>query len=203
MRHCFALLCVLAIASCSRTEPPASDESAEPTAGAEQTAEPTEAETPPTPVVAESDEVPTEEPAVPAEPAGEPSAEPNAPEVGAAPAAPLGAESCAGELNRALMAREIVDREPAGTAGPFSANGEPLYLFAEFNNATDADRIYTIRWHHDGTPDVFTQTMTAGISPSWRTWARHRIAERQTGEWRLEVVSPEGCIAGTVAFQAE
>jgi hypothetical protein len=110
---------------------------------------------------------------------------------------------CSAELNRALMARAIVEREPDGTAGPFEANGESLYLFAEFHNGTAGDREYTFRWHHDGTETPFTQTMAVGVSPRWRTWARHRIAESQTGDWRVEVVSPEGCVAGTVAFRAE
>ena len=200
MRHCPALLAACALAACSPSEDPDQPGSAPPRALEEQSPE-TDPE--PSSQIARAEEPVVSGEAVPDEPRPAAEAPPSEPLVD--PAVPVHAHAagCAAEVNRAIMARSIVDREPADTQGPFDANGDSLYIFAEFNNATQADQEYELRWHHDGTDAVFTQTMTAGISPTWRTWARHRIAPQQSGQWRVEVVSPAGCVATTVEFQAQ
>lgn len=113
------------------------------------------------------------------------------------------AASCGPSINRALMAREVLEREPVGTAGPFSADGEPIYLFAEFDNRAGPDSEVTLRWRHDASEHVFEQQMDVGVSPSWRTWARHRIAPSRTGAWAVDIVGPDDCVTRTVAFTAE
>lgn len=130
-------------------------------------------------------------------------------EVASEPAATDGIEApsvadggCRLTVNRALMAREVVDREPSGTSGPFAADGEPLYFFAEFDNRDGPETHVTLRWSHPDTEHEFTQTMSVGVSPAWRTWARHRIATSRVGAWKVEVLGDGGCRATAVEFQA-
>ncbi len=106
---------------------------------------------------------------------------------------------CAGMVNRALIARRIEAREPVDTHGPFEADGEPVHVFMELNNP-DVEATMTVRWFHDGSRHQFGQTITAGVSPSWRTWVRHRIQPEQTGRWRVQVLAPGECLAAELSF---
>lgn len=119
------------------------------------------------------------------------------------PAPPTEPAACAGEIVRGVVAQDVQEREPVGAAGPFHADGEPTYVFLEVNNPDGPEKEYTLRWTYSGTDAApFTQTISAGVSPTWRTWARHRIREGQTGAWTVEVLNPDGCVAHTVAFEA-
>ncbi len=199
MRTVPVLLLVFAFAAaCSRGSEPASepspDESAEAAEPSEESAETPSPEPPPEPEEAD--------PGPPAELEGIAEAQQaegtNAPSEEA-----TGDSACAGEIIRAVVAQGIEEREPVGAEGPFLANGEPTYVFLEVNNPDGPEKEYTLRWHYSGSDAApFSQNMTAGVSPSWRTWARHRLREGQTGAWSVEIVNPDGCTARTVSFEA-
>lgn len=108
---------------------------------------------------------------------------------------------CGSMLNRSLVARSIENREPVGTRSPFEADGEPVHVFMELNNP-NTEATMTVRWFHDGSQHRFGQTITAGVSPSWRTWVRHRILPEQTGRWRVQIFAPGECLAGELSFDA-
>jgi hypothetical protein len=120
------------------------------------------------------------------------------------PATTLGEDAaypCGAMITRAAIARSIREREPVGTQGPFEANGEPVHVFLELNNPNTEARM-TVRWFHDGSQHQFGQDITAGVSPSWRTWVRHRILPEQTGTWRVDVFAPGECLAARLRFDA-
>ena len=183
LRIATAMAIGLVLGACDRPPEPASSAGADP-ASPEREASP-EPEASPAPV-----------PVREADPARDPQiADPATPAV-------LGedvAYPCAEMVNRAVVARRIEDREPVGTQGPFEANGEPLHVFLELNNPNTEARV-TVRWFHDGTQHQFGQDITAGVSPSWRTWVRHRILPEQTGRWRVEVFAPGECLAARLQF---
>ena len=112
------------------------------------------------------------------------------------------ASPCGNTIRRAVVARGVEAREPVGTEGPFPASGEPLYVFMEVNNP-DTELVLEVRWFHDASGHQFGQRVTAGVSPRWRTWVRHRVQPTQAGEWRVEVRTPGGCLAAALTFAAE
>jgi hypothetical protein len=149
------------------------------------------------PEVAEPAEIPPVEQAVEPAPSPEAIAEP----VALVPA--VDETICAGEIVRAVVAHDVQEREPVGTDGPFRADGEPTYVFMQVNNPDGPEKEYTLRWLYSGSDAApFTQSITAGVSPMWRTWARHRIREGQVGTWTVEIINPDGCVAETVSFEA-
>lgn len=148
----------------------------------------------------EASPAPAARPATPSTPALAP------PAAGGSPAddgsAADDASPCGATIRRATIARGVEAREPVGTHEPFEATGEPLYVFLEVNNP-DAEMELRVRWFHDASDHRFGQTITAGVSPRWRTWVRHRVQPSQTGEWRVEVFTPGECLATRLRFRAE
>ena len=112
------------------------------------------------------------------------------------------ASPCGSTIRRAVVARGVEAREPVGTESPFPASGQPLYVFMEVNNP-DTELVLEVRWFHDASGHQFGQRVTAGVSPRWRTWVRHRVQPTQAGDWRVEVRTPGGCLAAALTFAAE
>lgn len=112
-------------------------------------------------------------------------------------------EGCPMTLNRLLLARAIEDREPAETQAPFEASSDyALYVYMDLNNRGGPDHQAVITWRHAATQHENTQTMDIGSSPNWRTWVRHRLGSRRAGSWVVEVAMEDGCVLGSLAFDA-
>ena len=104
-------------------------------------------------------------------------------------------------LNRAVAAREIQNREPLNTEGPFTADGERLYIYLDVCNPTGEHQELTVTMHHLDRDRQVTQTVDVGPSRRWRTWVYHRMRSSQAGDWRVEVRAPDGSLLSEMSFQ--
>ncbi|MED5526213.1 MAG: DUF2914 domain-containing protein [Pseudomonadota bacterium] len=90
-------------------------------------------------------------------------------------------------LDRALVCRDVVQREPVGILDGKQLPGgvDQLVLFTEVSGAA-GEKIHH-RWYLNGQlqSDV---ALPVGAN-HWRTWSQKHV---QPGQWRLEVLSEDG-----------
>ncbi len=159
---------------------PAEEQAVEPAAkpAEEQTAEP----------AAE----PTEQEAT--EPVEEPAAKP-AEEQTAEPAAKQAQDL---EITRAAICRQVAEREPVDAGTSFEPTVEKLYCFTHVTGAQDATEIYHVWYFAETERAVVTLKVN---SASWRTYSSKIIQPHEIGDWRVDVLGPEGDMLKTVHFK--
>lgn len=110
-------------------------------------------------------------------------------------------EPCLVWANRALMATGLSRREPVGTDGPFTANGEPLVVFMDFANSTGVSQEVTVVWTHGESGVTHIDTTEAGTGSRWRTWVERPFALDELGPWTVQLVDAERCQIADVSFE--
>jgi len=103
-------------------------------------------------------------------------------------------------LTRIVAARQVEDREPVDTEGPFVGDGERVYIVMEFQNPRRSEQTVTLDWHFVDRDRQSTQTVDVGASSRWRTWVYRRLTHRTVGNWHVEVKSDDGTVLGQVDF---
>ena len=109
---------------------------------------------------------------------------------------------CDLSLNRLLLTKEIKDREPLTVSTTFPADGNPVFVFMDINNAKGPKQDMEINWTHPQSNHSYTQTIPAGVSPRWRTWVKHRIPKKKKGTWKIKVFTQD-CKVGEIDFKAQ
>ena len=100
----------------------------------------------------------------------------------------------------AVAAREVVDRNPVDTDGPFVANGDPVYIHLTIDNSAGPEQEVTVQWNHLDTENQMTRNLQVGQSRRWRTWAYHRMRPSQVGDWRVLILDAQGCVLAQLDF---
>jgi len=151
----------------------------------EQTAEPTTEQAVDKPVAAEKAEEPT------AKPTAKPVAAEKAEEAAPKPAVDL-------EITRAAICRQVVEREPVDAGTSFEPPVEKLYCFTHITGAQDATEIYHV-WYFAETERAVVKLKVNSVS--WRTNSSKIIQPHEIGDWRVDVLGPEGDILKSVNFK--
>lgn len=106
-------------------------------------------------------------------------------------------------LRRLVVAHDVENREPVGSAEPFEADGEPIFAFIEMANGSDeAQRILVTFEREDGRAVGPISLEIPANAPRWRTWARSSWL-RRPGSWTAVVRTEEGEILQSVQFEIE
>lgn len=118
-------------------------------------------------------------------------ATPVAEEPTTATAAPLAASAEQGadpRIARQLLTAAINNREPVGQLnGPLAAP-VVVYFFNELKEMQGEQVSH--RWYRD---DQLVRERTINVGAvRWRTWSRHEIGDKATGQWRVELVDSSG-----------
>lgn len=111
------------------------------------------------------------------------------------------AEPCLVRANRAVLATRMNGREPGDTDGPYTANGEPLYMFVDLANTTGVSQELTVVWRQQESGASFVDLLEAGPGSRWRTWAERPLPLDQIGPWVVQVVDAERCLIDEVSFR--
>ena len=114
---------------------------------------------------------------------------------------PTRRDPCLVRLNRVIMALSVHRREPRGTEGPFTANGEPIYVFLDFVNTSGSRQRVRVYWRHAATSTQHTDRVEVGTGVRWRTWAARPLTLDRLGEWSVQVVDSGGCLIEEVEFE--
>lgn len=107
---------------------------------------------------------------------------------------------CLLTANRATMATAVERREPRGTEGPFTANGEPIYAYLDAANGTGVEQSLTFRWRQKDTGSTYFDEATVGPSSRFRTWADRALPLDQLGPWVVQLLDADRCLIAQMEF---
>jgi len=102
------------------------------------------------------------------------------------------------EIARAAICRNVVDREPVDAGTSFEAPVGKLCCFTHVTGAQGATEIYHV-WSF-GESERAVVKLQVGAS-SWRTYSSKIIQPREIGEWRVDVLGPEGDVLKALHFE--
>lgn len=104
-------------------------------------------------------------------------------------------------VKRFVVAQGIREREPVMSDGAHSANGTPVYAFAELANENASDTRVRITFERKGSSDrVGNVTLSVpGRVGRFRTWGQTRFV-REAGTWEAVLWSETGKELGRAAF---
>jgi hypothetical protein len=94
---------------------------------------------------------------------------------------------------RLLVARDVSEREPVGTASEFAVSDTShLFAFMEVSNERGETTDVTVAWVDSATGKTErSYDLTIGASKRWRTWAR-AAAPKQPGAWSIVLTDDSG-----------
>lgn len=102
------------------------------------------------------------------------------------------------EVSRMAICTNIVDREPVEEGERFQVSVGRLYAFTQVLGAKDFVEIGHV-WYFN---DVERARITLPVrSASWRTYSSKIIQPFEIGDWRVDVVDPQGEVLKSVSFQ--
>ncbi len=98
------------------------------------------------------------------------------------------------------ICKDIKDREPVEIGDVFPNDIGKLYCFTRAGSL-ERSKIKHI-WYLEGEKRA-ELSLTIGASPSWRTRSSKNVRTVDYGNWKVEVVGPNGDILKTVNFVVE
>jgi len=102
------------------------------------------------------------------------------------------------EITRAAICRQVVEREPVDAGISFEPPVEKLYCFTHITGAQDATEIYHV-WYFVESERAVVKLQVK--SSSWRTCSSKIIQPHEIGDWRVDVLGPEGDMLKSVHFK--
>jgi hypothetical protein len=103
-------------------------------------------------------------------------------------------------ITEMTISKGIQDREPVDAGDLFPNNIGKLYCFTR-SSASEETSIKHV-WYREGEKRA-ELSFAIGVSPSWRTSSSKIIRPVDFGNWKVEVVGPDGEILKTVEFVVE
>ncbi len=98
----------------------------------------------------------------------------------------------------AVVATDVVDREPVGADSAFAADVGRVWCWTRVTGAPEMGTTLHHVWIRDG-EELADVELTIGGS-SWRTWSNKAIPPEWAGAWRVEIRDAEGTVLETVSF---
>lgn len=122
------------------------------------------------------------------------------------PAPALGPELHARDglsLERLVVARDVIDREPVGSGARFEAGEGRIYAFVEAANHREGEADLQVTFEGPGARSVGHVALTIPANvPRWRTWAYSRLID-EPGEWHAVVRTTDGEVLGRTRFHVD
>jgi len=94
----------------------------------------------------------------------------------------------------------VEERAPAGVDTVFSNDVEKLYCFTKISGAVDTTSISHVWYLNDEEKAKVDLSVKA---KSWRTWSSKRIANDWIGNWKVDVVTANGDVLVSKAFEVK
>jgi hypothetical protein len=102
------------------------------------------------------------------------------------------------EIATAAICREVVDHEPVDAGTSFEPTVGKLCCFTHVMGAQGATVIYHI-WNFAEHERAVVELRVNGAS--WRTYSSKIIQPHEIGDWRVDVLGPEGDVLKVVHFE--
>ena len=106
-------------------------------------------------------------------------------------------ETLSAQVAQMAICRSVENREPVGAAENFEASVGRLYCFTNIVGAPTPIEI-THAWYYGDTERALVSLSVR--SPNWRTYSSKNIMAQEVGQWRVDVIGPEGEVLKTQTF---
>jgi hypothetical protein len=107
-------------------------------------------------------------------------------------------EAQAFEVQRFVVARDVVDQEPVGVSQSFPVTVGTVYAFLEAGSV-EADTVVSFVWLHMG-QELARVDIPLKESPRYRTWSSKRLGGR-TGAWTVRLLDSQGEVLAETSFE--
>lgn len=101
------------------------------------------------------------------------------------------------EVTRAVVATDVVDREPVGEAESFAAAVGQVYFYTVLEGDFPETRLEHV-WLRDGEEVARVPLTVRG--PRWRTWSSKSIPAEWAGDWEVQLVDEAGNVMESASF---
>lgn len=92
----------------------------------------------------------------------------------------------------------VEDRMPQGADSAFSADIGRVYCFTALKNSGESDKVTHVWYYEEKEMARVELTVKAA---AWRTWSSKRILPSWKGEWRVDILSPDGNVIESRRFE--
>jgi hypothetical protein len=100
-------------------------------------------------------------------------------------------------VDEIVFCAAIKDKQPTGVADTFPSDIYGVYCYTRLVGAAGPTSVKHV-WYRGGAR-VTAKTLAVRASP-WRTWSLREMPEEWKGEWRVDVVSPDGEVLASRKF---
>ena len=97
----------------------------------------------------------------------------------------------------ATLTTGVLDRQPVDNLTTVDADVRRIYLWTRVVGAEGEVQLEHVWYRGD---DEMARVPLRISGSNWRTWSSKNIEPSWTGEWRVEVVGPDGTVLETVKF---
>jgi hypothetical protein len=110
---------------------------------------------------------------------------------------PIPADAQGLTVEKAVICRKIVNRDPVDAGKSFSVSVGKLFCFTKIVGAHQPTEITHV-WYFDGT-ERDRINLSVGGSP-WRTYSSKRLRPEEVGTWHVDVLDTGGNILDRLTF---
>jgi hypothetical protein len=103
-------------------------------------------------------------------------------------------------VDRMAFCAAVRDRAPIGVADTFPSDIFSIYCFTRIVGVQDTTSVIHSWYYRDA---KFSEVELAVRSSSWRTWSRKKMKPEWTGEWRVDIIAPDGGVIASKKFFLE
>lgn len=97
----------------------------------------------------------------------------------------------------AVITTEVVDRQAADNVVTVAADVGEVYCWSRIVGAEGEIEIEHV-WYR-GDEEMARVLLRVGTA-NWRTWSSKKIEPDWTGDWRVDIVGPDGLVLESVSF---
>lgn len=101
------------------------------------------------------------------------------------------------DVAEAVITSAVVDRQPSDNLTTVAKDVGTVYCWMRITGAEGEIQVEHV-WYKDDTEVARVSLRIAGSN--WRTWSSKNIDPMWTGNWRVDVVGPDGTVLESVAF---
>ncbi|MCF7886023.1 MAG: DUF2914 domain-containing protein [Candidatus Marinimicrobia bacterium] len=101
-------------------------------------------------------------------------------------------------VSKMVFCQEVEELQPIKIDSTFADTVDKVYCFTKIKGAQDTIEITHV-WSRKG--EEMARVPLSVKSSSWRTWSSKQMLESWTGQWRVDVISPEGDVLKSKSFE--
>lgn len=101
------------------------------------------------------------------------------------------------EVTRAVVATDVVDREPVGEADTFAADVGQVFFYTVLEGDFGETRLEHV-WLYQGEEMARVPLTVRG--PRWRTWSSKSLVPEWSGSWEVQLVDENGTVLDSASF---